>query len=447
MGKFTGIFADEPPQSRFRGIFGPDDGEATANPYNDEGASWGENPQPDWRDVEAAETAKALGVQTQEQGYRGNILPFQIDEGGRRSFAVPDLIYNPATLPGDVYAGKVGTKGEMADRAAGFVPGSGLRGVRPSIIRRVGDEAPKVSKELPTTQSLKNMGSALYKEADDAGLRIAAPSYGRLVAGLTHTLKKEGVDPTLHPGATAAIRRLIGEIPKDVPPGAMSKLTGVKGKVSSKAFTLEEIDTLRKVIGAVRRSKDPARADDRRLAGIMADRIDEWLGALGPGDVVAGDAVAASNSIRAARSIWARVKKAELLDEAHERALDKAGANYTNAGLQTALRQEFKRIKNNKALFRSFTKQEQAVITSIVRGASAENLLRWAGKFAPSSPLSTAITIFTGGYGAGLGVPGALALMGAGEVAARTSARMGQKKVNRLNALVRRGYDNVDEGL
>lgn len=431
------------PEEKPWSLTGPD-----INPYNDEGASWSENPRPDWRDAEAVDAAKALGIQTQKPSYRGSILPFQIDESGNRSLAVPDLIYNPATLPGDVYAGKVGTKEEVSDRAAGFVPGSGLRGVRPSVLRR-GEpvKTPKVSDELPTTQALKEMGSALYREADEAGLKIAGPSFGRLVAGLTHTVKKEGIDPTLHPGSMAAMRRLIGALPKDMPPGAMSRLTGVSGQKSNKTFTLEEIDTLRKVIGAVRKSKDKDKADDRRIAGIMADRIDEWLSSLGAADVVAGDAVAAAQSIRAARSIWTRMSKAELLDEAMENALDKVGANYTNAGLQTALRQEFKRIKRSKHLFRKFSKQEQAVISSIVRGHSAENYLRWAGKFAPSSPLSTAISIFTGGYGAGLGLPGAFGLMGVGEVAARTSAKMGRKKVDHLNALVRRGYGNIDEGL
>lgn len=442
MPDFRALFApDQQEAPDFKMLFAPD------VTYNDEGSSWSEEPKPDWRDAEVAETAKALGIQAQKPGYRGTILPLQIDESGNRSLAVPDIIHSPATLPGDVYTGKVGTPEEAMDRAAGFVPGSSIRSPRPFAARTAKAPEPvKVPDEVPSTQALKDMATSLYKEADDAGLKITGPSYGRLVAGLTHAVKKEGLDRALHPGSHAAMRRLIGEIPKDVPPGAMSRLTGEKGVTSTKTFTLEEIDTLRKVIGAVRKSKDKDKADDRRIAGIMADRIDEWLGSLGTADVAAGDAMAASKSIRAARSIWTRMSKAELLDEAMERALDRVGANYTNAGLQTALRQEFKRIKNAKHLFRKFSQQEQAVIRSIVRGNSVENYLRWAGKFSPSSPLSTAISIFTGGYGVGMGIPGALGLMGVGEVAARTSARMGQKKVNRLNALVRRGYD-ADERL
>jgi hypothetical protein len=130
------------------------------------------------------------------------------------------------------------------------------------------------------------------------------------------------------------------------------------------------------------------------------------------------------------------MRKAETLDKIHERALNKVGANYSNAGMQTALRQEFKNLANSPKMSR-FTKEEQAVIRRIVRGASGENILRYLGKFAPTSPISAMVSMFVGAPG---GVVGQAALMGAGTVARNASARMGANKVNELNALVRRGY-------
>jgi hypothetical protein len=425
----------------FRAMFAPGEAPIASNPYNDEGPSWSEQPAPDWRDAEATANLTAIGGAPAEEGYRGAVLPFKMNAQGQRELAVPSMIQDPATLPGDVYAGNV-NPAAVPDRTLGFA--AAVIGARPMAGKRVAgtpEAAPQPPKELPTTQSLKESASALYREADEAGLAIHGNSYGRLVAEITNKAKGEGLNRRLHPGSFAAIRQLIADVPKDVPAGAMSKITGIGAKPSTKAFSLEEIDTLRKTVGAARRSKSPDLADDRRIAGIVADRIDDWLDNLGTKDIAAGDQDAAVKAIRAARGIVVRVKKSEILDEAMENALDRVGANYTNAGLQTALRQEFKRIKKAKHLFRKFSPQEQSVIQSIVRGASAENILRWAGKFSPTSPLSAVVAMFAGSPG---GVAGQAALMGGGALAAKASAKMGQKKVDQLNALVRRGYESED---
>jgi hypothetical protein len=364
--------------------------------------------------------------------------------------------YNAATTPGKPqqmlsdtakyygdYSSEAGLKDKIANNPVGTALDVGtlvtpFKVGRATVTGRAAPKMPKVT-EVPNTPDLKGMASSLYKEADDAGMAMPLDSYSRLVASIVHAAKKEGFDRSLHPGTKAAVQRLISEIPKDTPPDAMHKITKVPGRKAQKTFALEDVDTLRKVVGAARRSKDPNLADDRRIAGIVSDRIDEWID--NPSNWSGGDVEKGSKAIRAARSLVVRYKKAEILDKAHENALDRVGANYTNAGLQTALRQEFKTVKKSHD-FKKFSPEEKAVITSIVRGASAENLLRWAGKFAPSSPMATVLTIFTGHS---LGGPvGAAALMGAGQLAKNASTKMGQKKVNRLNALVRRGYDSQD---
>jgi hypothetical protein len=303
---------------------------------------------------------------------------------------------------------------------------------------------PKVAPntEYATQQQLKDMSQGLYKEAKEAGVEYTAPGYARLVAGLRHKMNKEGLRQDLHPDTYHAMQEMIKAIPRKpqiVPEPAMSKITGEAAKQprpTKQTLDLSEIDTLRRVAGKAKRGFDPQKADDRRLAKIMTDRIDDWVGKPLPRDIAAGDPAKASASIKNARALWTRMRKTETLDKIQERALNRVGANYSNAGMQTALRQEFKNLANSNKMSR-FSKEEQAVIRRIVRGASGENLLRWIGKFAPTSPMQAMVSMFVGAPG---GVVGQAALMGAGVAARGASARMGASKVNELNALVRRGY-------
>jgi hypothetical protein len=404
---------------------------------------WGQQankPAADWRDQEAQETLKAL--QPQDPGdteIRGNILPLSRNvESGKLSAAVPNFIYDPATLPGDVYTGKTDPS-KATGRALGFAAMATpmARGALPKAAIPA-NPTPKAVPKMIESAEIKDLAQQVYKQAEDAGLSIKSDSYKALVSELVPKLKKEGFDPDLTPSTAAAMRRLISEIPKQPAPDAMSRVTGVMPKPVNKTFKLEDIDTLRQVVGGARGGVDKKFANDRRLAGIVSDRIDDWLDNLGPKDVASGDPRGAVYAIKQARGLWKRYRKAELLDEITENVKDTVGANYTSAGWQTAMRQQLKAIRKNPAKFNKFEPQEQAIIKRIIRGVSGENALRWAGKFAPSSPLISLLTGHT------LGGPAGLVVMGAGTAAKHLSARMGQKKFDELNALVRRGY--TDEG-
>lgn len=298
--------------------------------------------------------------------------------------------------------------------------------------------SPALTDVLPTSE-IKGLSQQMYKEAEDAGVKYTPSGYNRLAYGLRHLAETEGLDKNLHPQSYSAISRIYANrvVPPKVDPLAKSGFVGEKSNaLPNKTFSLEDIDTARRWINAARKSPNEA---DRRIANIAADRIDEFLSNPVASDIAAGDAQAASKAITAARALWSRAKKAEILDAIQERALNRVGANYTNAGLQTALRQEFKAIANNPNRMRQFDSQEQAVIKRIVRGASVENMLRWAGKFSPTSPMQAVISMFVGAPG---GPVGQAALMGGGYAAASRSAAMQARKIQELNALVRRGYGN-----
>jgi hypothetical protein len=305
----------------------------------------------------------------------------------------------------------------------------GVRGPKGSVLpNRVPEAAPKVASntQYATKEQLKDMSQGLYQEAKEAGVEYTSQGYNRLVAGLEHKLASEGVRKDLHPDTFHAITEMIktGKSNGAVPGG--------------RNIGLNELDQLRQVASKARRKFGESSNDaDKRLSKIVTDRIDDFINTPGPGAVAAGDPAKAANAIRNGRALWQRMRKAETLDKIHERALNKVGANYSNAGMQTALRQEFRNLANSPK-FSRFSKEEQALVKRIIgRGANMENILRWAGKFAPTSPISAMVSMFVGAPG---GVVGQAALMGAGTVARNASARMGANKVNELNALVRRGY-------
>jgi hypothetical protein len=415
-------------------------------------AKWSLDAKPggDWRDEEARANLEAIQPTPKDPGtmeVRGNILPLSRNvETNKLSLAVPGFIQDPATLPGDVYTGKVDPQSdEGGRRALGFamatLPSNVARGakMRPGAPEAKAPSPPKNSDVFPT-QSLKDLQQGFYKESKDAGMVIKGDSYGQFVGELAQGVKKAGIDKKLTPHSYAAMERLWSEIPRQQTRDPMSPVTGIEPKPNTKTFSLEDIDTLRKVVGDARKTKSPELKNDRRVANIIADRIDDWLeNGLQPGDIAAGDPAKALGALKAGRGITVRMKKAEILDEIKESALDRVGANYTNAGMQTAIRQEFKRIRKNDYLFRKFDPKEQTIIKEIIRGVSMENALRYLGKFSPSSPLAAVISLSVG-HTAG-GPVGAAALMGVGAMAAKKSASMGQRKFDQLNALVRRGYD------
>jgi hypothetical protein len=392
--------------------------------------------EPDWRDREAEETLSAM----QAPEVRGTILPLSLDpQTGKRSLAVPGAVYDPATLPGDVYTGKLNPRSqEGIERAVGF---GGLVAAGPRMAARSPSKsaAPTPNlKTVPTTAEIKDFSRQLYKEAEEAGVAVNSAAFNRLAYGIRHMAKKERMARDFHPQSYSAAEGLYADRVVKVAKNPMSPMTKVEPKQADRTYSLEDIDYHRRRAGLAARGHDPKYADDRRIASQISDRIDEWWSSLGPKDIASGDLAKAQSAIAGARPLWARMRKAEMLDAVQERALNAVGANYTNAGMQTALRQQFKSIANNPKSMSKFTKEEQTVIKQITRGATAENMLRWAGKFSPSSPMSAIIAMFTG-HMAG-GPMGAAALMGGGAIAAKASAKMGAKKVDRLNALVRRGY-------
>jgi hypothetical protein len=269
----------------------------------------------------------------------------------------------------------------------------------------------KVSEAAPTKEALKAASQAAYKRAEDAGAVISKDSFAKAQEVTASLLEKEGIDPTLHPSTTAALKRFGAE----------------KGPV-----TLEKLETLRRIAKDAESTQVPA---DRRLAGKLVDTIDNYAETLAQKDFNAGspEAIAA---LKEARDLWSRSRKAETLDELVNRA-ELSAPNFSASGMENALRTEFRNLAKNKARMRVFTAEEQAAIRRVATGGATENALRMLGKFAPTGAISTAIS-GTAGFMAG-GPVGAMALPAMGGAARYAATRMTMRNVGRASELVRRG--------
>jgi hypothetical protein len=277
---------------------------------------------------------------------------------------------------------------------------------------------PQAPRAVPTTEELKAASRQAYKRAEQAGVMVAPQSIENLQARVIQQLDREGLDPTLHPATSAALRR-IGE--------------------SEGPLTLERVEIMRRV--AKEAEKAATQDADRRLAGMLVDDIDEFIDSLSSRDVIAGDPQLAARMLRDARNLWSRARKAELVEELIDKAQTRAGAHFTQAGIEHALRQEFKNLALNKRRLRMFTPQEQAAIKSIARGSNIENTLRNLGKFDPTSGgMAAFISAALGGglAAAGAGV-GGVAVPAIGFAAKRAATRMTERKVGQLQELIRRG--------
>lgn len=310
--------------------------------------------------------------------------------------------------------------GELMKAAPGaFKAASSLvpayAGVRSAMQRPFvpSEPAAPVAPAAPSKEALKEASRAAYKKAEDAGVVIAPASFDKAKQVITGELK--GLNSTLYPKATAALK----------------EIADTNGPV-----TLEQLEILRRIAKDAQGSIEPA---DSRMAGNIVDTLDKYAETLGPKDLISGDANAIS-ALKEARSLWSRARKSDLLDEMVDRATTRAGTNYTQAGMQHALRQEFKTLAVNSRKLRLFAPAEQAAIKDIARGGAWENTLRNLGKFDPTTGgMATFLSAALAGVGAIPTGGASLLIPVAGYAAKRAATKITANKVSALDEMVRRG--------
>lgn len=271
-----------------------------------------------------------------------------------------------------------------------------------------------VSKDAPTVEQLRTDAKAAYKRAEDAGIKISEQSFAGLKAKIVKDLG-ERIDPTLHPDTTAAIKRI----------------ASTKGEIS-----LEKLDGLRQIANDAKASLKPA---DQRLAAKVVDSIDDYMDGISAKDVTKGDPKGAA-ALKEARDLYTRQKKGEQLGELFRRAEIKAGSNYSQSGMENALRSEFKALALDAKKLKRFTPEERTAITRVAKGGTLENALRIVGKFAPAGPVAAAVATY---MGTSFGGPLGAAAVGGALGARYAATKMTMRNANAASELVRRGSRNA----
>jgi len=331
------------------------------------------------------------------------------------------------------YVGET-TENPLLGMAAGMAVGS-TAGIRPR----------KVEPALSAEQ-LAVRADLAYSKAEKAGVVVSPDSLKARVPTFENVLTKEGFDPGLHPELSAVLTRLQRDVetPK----------------------TLKEIETLRRIVRSP--TKTFNNPDQQRIANRLLDEFDDYVDNLSAKDLVksrtdivqaaakeGGDVETfvknlqkiesakpqdATKALARARNFYSRSKKSDEIADLFERAEIRAGANFTQSGLENALRQELKSLALNKKRLGMFSDAEQNAIKAAAKGGNLQNVLRGIGKYAATSPIPTGVG---GGIGAGIGaaiggVPGAV-IGGAAVPAIGSAARAGATRIglNRLEEIQR----------
>ena len=267
--------------------------------------------------------------------------------------------------------------------------------------------------QAPTVQELKGQAGQQYKFAEDAGAVFKPKAYNQFATNLEKTLVKEGLDKTLQPRVFAALERI-----KDSQNYAYFQ--------KNRGISLENIEILRRIGQAAGSSAD---ASERRLASIMVDNLDDFVETAQPSQLAKGSSEAVS-ALTDARELWKRAKKTEIIDDLVASAELRAEANFSQSGMENALRRKLVNLADNPKALRAFTKEEQNAIKVAAKGGPVQNVLRLVGKLAPTGAISAGIS---GGAGFALGGPmGAVGLPLIGGASRLGATQLGLRNIEQL---------------
>jgi hypothetical protein len=172
-------------------------------------------------------------------------------------------------------------------------------------------------------------------------------------------------------------------------------------------LSFEELEALRGRLGDVGRSRDTGvivRGQANRLAGLVQDELDNFVGSAGPAQVTAGDPQIAADAVRQARRQWQNARKGEILEQVLTRT-ERSGS--TRPKIEE-LQKRLEPIVNDDRRMAKFTPDEQEVLRSLQRGSPAENVFSGIGQLAPDLTTGLGITK-TAGYLSSIPTAAALA--------------------------------------
>jgi hypothetical protein len=284
-----------------------------------------------------------------DYAHRGTLLPLGRTREGKTELATPGIIRDmmeSALLPGHVSKGGSYTPEDALRFTLDYAAPATAH--KPTLTRKA------LTKSAPTTEQLKGQAKAFKTSAVESGTVVKPDSYLDLMTRMESAVTKNKINSTLHPRANEVYKILSDALGQDM--------------------DVEDLMVARRLIGVAQRSVTPELADERRIAGLMEDMLDDFVDNLKPADLVSGDPLKVGKNLTQFRSLWSRAKKSELIEGIMEKATTQA------SGFENGIRIGFRSLLNNKKQLRGFSPDEVKIMKEIVQGTSGQKLLRLLGK-------------------------------------------------------------------
>jgi hypothetical protein len=296
---------------------------------------------------------------------------------------------------------------------AGMIAGMGV-GAPFGIRTRQGEVA-------PTAEQLRSQASNAYARSAAAGAVIKPESLANAGQSIVQKVSnKIVIDPEVDTEAVAVQRRLT--------------------QAFTEPQTLEQLDLTRQFI----RDAQAAGGRSGKYAKEALREFDSYINRIGKNDIVAGDSKQAISELKNARDLWTRSNKTQILEDILQSAELRATANYSQSGMENALRRKLVNLADSEDL-KFFTKSEQDAIKAAAKGGKVQNFLRWAGKYAATSSIQTGVGAgLGGGIGAMLGGPagaaiGAATVPAIGSAARAGATQLGMQQIRQLQEMMALG--------
>lgn len=268
-----------------------------------------------------------------------------------------------------------GTKWEPLGRAVGALGGGIAQGVGEGVMAARGSPA-------PSGDALKRATTDAYKRAENAGVVIKGDAFKKMADDLSANLTEMGIDADLTPNAARALNRV----------------QAVEGDIS-----LKSAEQLRKVVNkAIAKAAGPDGKEDRALAYVVRDYLDDFVESLDDTKVTAGiNPEEASAALKEARSLFSRKAKGEFIDNLLAKAETRA-KQFTGSGKENAIRTEFRKVAMNDRAMARFSPAEREAIKKVAEGTMGANVFRRLGSMAPQA-IPTNMSLGGAGLGGAIG--------------------------------------------
>lgn len=280
-----------------------------------------------------------------------------------------------------------------------------------------GRELNKAIKDsTPSTEELKNASRTVFKEIDDLGVTVEPNA----MAMLTRDIEKAARNVGASPRTTKQVFGVIDDFKEVASTG--------------KPINLSELDELRTIAQNAAKNID---LSQKAPALAIIDEIDSFLEVGGSGILVKPKGSPNIGAeYKAARQLWGRARKSELLEEAFVKAKD------TASGTENGLRIEFRKILKNKKQQKFFNADEKAAMREVSEGTKSSNLAKLIGRmgFSEGQAANAINPLIAGGVvGSTLGGPAGLAVVGVGQVSKMLAQKLTKNNSRFANQVVKAG--------